>query len=230
MEVGGERVHDDHLLRPRADEAGTVLLHHLVDGHPGPVRAKMALHPVLRPLVQLLQHVLAHPARLQAQRVAAEVHAPRTCLPPPRVLPRFREQKLVPHPRQLVLRVHQLRKRLADHFEPGFAGPGREALQRVRVSHLLRRAAIGAPRARAPRGTGSGGGSPCPVAPRGRWLHLWGLEASGRNDNCANAIILPSADVGAPTPGPGAPPGAGGFAPHRQLPVRRARVGPRLPG
>lgn len=88
-----------------------------------------------------------------------------------------------------------------------------------------------APHARArPAGPGQGGGGPCPVAPRGRWLHLWGLEASGRNDNCANAIILPSADVGAPTPGPGAPPGAGGFAPHRQLPVRRARVGPRLPG
>ena len=74
VQVGGEGVHRHHLAGQRADHARQRLAHLLVVGHPLALAAEVALHRLVRPLVQHLFDRLARALGLQAERVAAEVH------------------------------------------------------------------------------------------------------------------------------------------------------------
>jgi len=73
VQVGGQRVHRHHFARLRADQGRERLAYQGVVGHPRRGLAEMSFHGFLGPFVQHLLDVRAHAARLQAERVAAEV-------------------------------------------------------------------------------------------------------------------------------------------------------------
>ncbi len=73
VQVGGERIHRHHFRRQGADQHGQAFAHFVVVGHPRMFAAEMRLHAQRGPVVELLQQGGAHRARLQAERVAAEV-------------------------------------------------------------------------------------------------------------------------------------------------------------
>ena len=73
VQVGGQRVHRHHFGGLRTDHARQWFAHLLVVGHPLRVAGEMALHRLVAPFIQYLQHVRTRAAWLQPQGIAAEI-------------------------------------------------------------------------------------------------------------------------------------------------------------
>ena len=74
MQIDGERIHRHDFGFLCADEFGEVSTHFGVVGHPRMLAVEVCLDSQLRPVVELVEQCLPCRARLQAERVAAQVH------------------------------------------------------------------------------------------------------------------------------------------------------------
>mmetsp|Transcript_8646 Transcript_8646/g.19745 ORF Transcript_8646/g.19745 Transcript_8646/m.19745 type:complete len:437 (+) Transcript_8646:319-1629(+) len=128
VQVHGEGVHDDHLVRLGPHDVGQVLAAVLVGRDPRPdgvhVR-EVALDAPALPLLELLHHVRLRGPGLQPKAVAAEVDAGRPLLPQRCCLWRLGEVKLLPERGKLIAGVHPRHELLREQREvPGLFEAG----------------------------------------------------------------------------------------------------------